>query len=921
MRETIPPGCGNLLRAGVACVLLVLAVGGCSRAFWRTQADEDAYAAVSEKAAGPLWNLGPYTAQPNPNARFFDPFDPDRPPMPPDDPASHSLMEWVDGKHGYFHWDRNGFTPTVEGPNWYGSLPWNEEGQLVLDLPAAIEVARINSRDYQTNLEDLYLSALDVTFERFRFDSQYFFTEELGAIFTGRDRSFEGGESSSVLTNTTNPSVSRLTAQGGQIVAGMANTIVWNFSGTNTYAASSLLNFSVFQPLLRFASRARVLERLTLAERLLLANVRAMERYRQNFFVEIAAGLAAGNGPSRGGGFFGGAGLEGFTGVGTGGFGRVGGATGGQAGGAGAGQANGFMGRLQDLQQIRNQRANVASLRESLAQLQAAYDANRIDLFQVDQTRQALFNAQSQLLTAEVAFQDAIDGFKLTLGLPPALEITLDDSLVKPFELLAPELTLVQEEFRVFLEELRTNPPQNADQVRAAFVQAGRFADRVQEQLERLKADLVTLDASLDKRREGLRFLVERRPELGSVTTGQFSVPGFENHVAVLRRDSAEIEKRILAVLLAFTQLEDQATNGDPRLAKLMTGILDELAGRLLELSLIEARVKLQSISLPPVRVEYPLALGLARYYRLDWMNARAQLVDTWRLIEFNANALKSDLNVTVAGDVGTLHDRLFNFNGSTGQLRLGVQFDAPLTRVAERNVYRQSLIDYGRARRGYMQFEDQISQGIRATLRRLERDRVNFELRRGAVEVAISQVDLSRLRLQEPPRPNAADPFGQQLGATTARDLLSALSDLLNVQNDFLSVWVSYQIQRMVLDRDMGTIQLDERGVWIDPGEFEYALPPDAMICDLPWTTPPPVESLIPPGMSIEDIPAGDAAPTPVDPDPVGPQPAGPEPAGPEAPPAAMRRPVVRSQPVVGPRIAPMPALDDDGEYEELDP
>ena len=45
-----------------------------------------------------------------------------------------------------------------------------------------------------------------------------------------------------------------------------------------------------------------------------------------------------------------------------------------------------------------------------------------------------------------------------------------------------------------------------------------------------------------------------------------------------------------------------------------------------------------------------------------------------------------------------------------------------------------------------------------------------------------------------------------QAFSNTTARDLVSALSDLLNVQNDFLSVWVNYELQRRFLDLDLGT-------------------------------------------------------------------------------------------------------------------
>ncbi len=236
----------------------------------------------------------------------------------------------------------------------------------------------------------------------------------------------------------------KLFANGAELVVGLANSIVWQFSGEDSNFTTSLLDFSLVQPLLRGGGRARVLERLTIAERTLLANVRQMEQYRRGFYVNIVTGRDAGQGPQRRGGLLGGAGLSGFTGVGAGGFGTVGniangqqgGAAGGAAGGAGAAQAGGYLGLLQDAQQIRNQEGTVAALADSLAQLDAAYEAGRIDKFQVDLARQALYNTRSQLMINRANYEAALDRFKALLGLPPHLELRIDDPLLSPFQLI-----------------------------------------------------------------------------------------------------------------------------------------------------------------------------------------------------------------------------------------------------------------------------------------------------------------------------------------------------------------------------------------------------------------------------------------------------------------------------------------------------
>jgi hypothetical protein len=107
----------------------------------------------------------------------------------------------------------------------------------------------------------------------------------------------------------------------------------------------------------------------------------------------------------------------------------------------------------------------------------------------------------------------------------------------------------------------------------------------------------------------------------------------------------------------------------------------------------------------------------------------------------------------------------------------------------------------------------------LRNILRDIELNQVNFELRRAAVQVAIQQVELASLRLQEPPRPGVVT---EGFGATTARDLVSALADLLTVQNAYLSVFVNYEQKRLELDLELGTMLLDDHGLWIDPGSID---------------------------------------------------------------------------------------------------
>jgi hypothetical protein len=55
-----------------------------------------------------------------------------------------------------------------------GSVETSVDGTVKLDVDTALRLAYIHSPSHQMQLETLYLSALDVSAERFEFDTQFF---------------------------------------------------------------------------------------------------------------------------------------------------------------------------------------------------------------------------------------------------------------------------------------------------------------------------------------------------------------------------------------------------------------------------------------------------------------------------------------------------------------------------------------------------------------------------------------------------------------------------------------------------------------------------------------------------------------------------------------------------------------------------
>jgi hypothetical protein len=839
-------------QAGLGCLLcaLTLLVGslsGCHRGYYRRMADAETKKLVDEKNNDPRWAIPDGAIDVDPYSRMFDPFSLDHPPLPPDDPTSHEFMERVDGRRGYPHWRANGETRYVENPEWLDFLPMDAQGRLVLNLDTSVELSQIHSDNLQRQKEELYLSALDVTLQRFGFDSQLFagFNSFYGT--TGRFR--DGGSttfSNQFGANGGGINYRKLGITGANFAVGLANTILWNFSGPTTQTANSLINFSITQPLMRGAGRARIMESLTQTERDLLGNVRAMERFRQGFYLEIVAGRNAGPGPSRGGNF-----LANPTAATIG--------------------VGGFLGLLQNQQQIRFAELNVLQQSNSLIRLRELFSAQQIDYLQLQQQQISLYQSQQNLLNQRVNYENAVDRFKIALGLPPDIEVVIEDDSLAQFTLISDELLGLQNDLNALrldygdsaggvniklreilddLETARLVDPENLptlqlpdtipDDVRALVPYIEQSLEKIaaikKDVVNQIQDDFEVLERVSPKRIEYLRKLRSK------IESGELPA---DIDVSAISDDSIvelkALEDRLELVLKAFVTIEERlrivaetinSVDELPRQANQLRAFevvmediiaevaaqLTQLSNNLTELSLIQVLARSNSIELKDVDLRPDEATEIARCFRLDWMNARAGLVDSWRQIQFAANALESQFDLVLDGSIGNVGDNPFRVRYENGSLRGGFRFDSPIVRLAERNQYRQTLINYQRARRRFYQFEDEVKRNLRQVLRTIDLQKTSFELQKLNLEQSILNLEQANLVLEQPPRFQAGGLRSQGLGPTTARDLNTAINQVNSAQIGFLNAWLTYEVLRLNLDYDLGTIQVDPTGRWIDP-------------------------------------------------------------------------------------------------------
>ena len=740
----------------IAAVVALLLSQGCSRRYYRLQADREAEQLVSERVE-PDFRLSDRPVAAASHSRMADLADPDCGPLPPDDPSASRYMSQPYRSHGSKVWQKRGSLSDVEFDHWQQFLPKDTDGIIRLNRSNSMELSLLHSRDYQTAVESVYLQSLPVAFERFNFDTQW--TGQSG-LLAARNGNGSLPNGSRTLRLTDSLGARRQFASGGQLLADFSNAMVWEYS-SGSASAASVLSFQFLQPLMRGAFREIQLEPLTQAERSLLYEIRDFARFRQTFYVST---------------------------VGT----------------------RGYLGLLEVAQAIRNQESNLQSLRRNLEEHEALAAAGLVSQFQVDQVYQDYEQGRLSVLTAHASYATALDQFKIQLGLPPMLGADLDGSDLKQFELNNPkldELTQQNEEIRIALLQFDLNALPSLSELRAAREELAAISQELQPitaevrtemdaWLARLKLEheqLAGSNGSVDEQSE-----LDRRRQLSERLDGILTELGEDanaNDVLLNHSDALIAHSDTKAALEALNAISGST-----------------LRQLIADLFVIQTQVRVYLVDVTPVQISETRARWIAEQGRLDLRNELAQVVDAYRRTEVAADMLEADLDLRLQADLATDpgQNNPLRFDSSAGRMSAGLQLDGPLNRMAERNVYRSTQIAYQRARRDYMAARDAIAFEVRNNLRILSRERFQFEITRQQLITAARQVEEAQIKLRSSTEPNS----------NLTRDLLTALQTLLRTRNGLISSWVSYETSRMELYRSMGVLFIDDAGTWINDGD-----------------------------------------------------------------------------------------------------
>jgi outer membrane protein TolC len=693
----------------------------------------------------------------------------------------------------------------------FGRLPRASEvdSSQRLSLEQIVELALLNSRAYQTQKERLYRTALRLTFERFQFDLKFSAIPGANrAELDYRHTRTTGVGTVNALSLPSQVQVDKALYTGGDFLARLANDIVLTFNGPQGFAADlsselfAQVTQTVFQRDIRFES-------LTQAERNVLYVARDFARFRKELFNDLAVQ---------------------------------------------------YYNLLRTYRQVEIDSLNYFTLVRALSQRGEEFRVGLTARVQVDQIEQNVLTGAIALIGTCTRLERDLDVLKLTIGLPTETRFNLDLTELKGLtmadeaavarqlvqrvrtrlqgaarradrderELLNLAIELLVRMQRA-LEQGGGLGPAGLDAVSLATLAARLQVDEAQlvvrEQRKLLAADAMDPTASPTRLVQrhfeligALIRLLEQQEQLGrkvqlpepmvseiGMARGRLAQQlseleaSFEELIEQLRVPQvADLLRRAEQLRMAA----EQAASDAGRAVGASEGGIDEREFQRIvqqvELALQQGDQLLaqQVGGLIPVEISFDEAMLTALMLRLNLMNQRGFLADEWRQVKLAADNLKAILNLTAS-------ERIEDFRIRDSETRLNVRFEPPLNRFAQRNAFRESLIDYQAARRALMQLEDQIKFEVRNDLRDLSLSRQQYDLGVASAALAFERVTGTRQQLL----------LG--VGGVQARDFLEAQTAYATALSTVAARHIGYLISRTQLFLDLELLQVDEAGFW----------------------------------------------------------------------------------------------------------
>jgi hypothetical protein len=226
-----------------------------------------------------------------------------------------------------------------------------------------------------------------------------------------------------------------------------------------------------------------------------------------------------------------------------------------------------------------------------------------------------------------------------------------------------------------------------------------------------------------------------------------------------------------------------------------------------------------------PLEDQLQAAVRIALEYRLDLMNARAQLYDAWRQIRVTANALRGVLNIALTNNIYTPpgNTNPFAFLSEAKNFALTINAELPLVRLSERNAFRTAIVNYERARRTLQNIEDNLKVQLRGDLRSVHQAYIQYEINKRVFELNVRLKDQSFEQIVAPPAGGTQALAQTANAATQTTNLLNFQRSAYTSMQQMLNAYENYEQARLILYRDIGTLPYDEWEAFSELFPTEY--------------------------------------------------------------------------------------------------
>lgn len=241
---------------------------------------------------------------------------------------------------------------------------------LKLSLVDALQVGASNSFDYQSRKETVFQAALNLDLERNEFRNIF-----AGQLQNVANTDSSGSRTVSGVENSAAGSVTRTLKSGVDLSAALAVDLANLLTQGGASARGLAVDASVSIPLLRGSGRHIVAEPLTQAERDVVYAIWQFERFKRTFAVGVARDYFA---------------------------------------------------VLREMDSVKNAQDNYRSSITSSRWSRRNADAGNISEVDVDRARQRELEARNGWISAQAQYENRLDEFKSSIGLPPDARIVLD---------------------------------------------------------------------------------------------------------------------------------------------------------------------------------------------------------------------------------------------------------------------------------------------------------------------------------------------------------------------------------------------------------------------------------------------------------------------------------------------------------------